>query len=470
MNALVTRQLRGGHAAFATRRYAPQFERRLRRGPDMSQKSWIVLSAVVLMLLPTPLVFAQADRGTIQGRVTDPSNAVLQGASVAITPSGMHTATNTEGEYTINALAPGQYTVTVSFVGFQEFSKTVTVAAGQGVRVSSTLNIAGQSEMISVSAPRSRGEADQINRERTADNIVQVLSSEVITSLPNANIADALGRLPSVTLERDEGEGKYVQIRGTEPRLSNMTIDGVNVPSPETGVRQIKLDTLASDLVESIEINKTLQANMDADGIGGSVNIRTKTAGEQPVVMLSALGGYTPIIGGRGVSQTGGTIGQRFGADKRLGVLVGGTYDWNGRGINDIEPSPTVTSLSPHYDSIDLRDYMYYRTRWGTSGSADYRLNSGSGLALRGLYSTFRNWGQKWVYTLNDGDVPSASMDWRRPDYAGGNLVGSGRHTIGQNWPTWDVSGARSRMLQSGGNGGAKFKWNGGATQCAYDP
>ena len=151
-------------------------------------------------------------------------------------------------------------------------------------------------------------------------------------------------------------------------------------------------------------------------------------------------------------------------------MLIGGTYDWNGRGINDIEPSPTVTSLSPHYDSIDLRDYMYYRTRWGTSGSADYRLSNGSSLALRGLYSTFRNWGQKWVYTLNDGDVPSASMDWRRPDYAVGNLVGSGRHTIGQNWLTWDVSGARSRMLQSGGNGGANFKWNGGDTNCVYDP
>ncbi len=121
---------------------------------------------------------------------------------------------------------------------------------------------------------------------------MQVLSAEVITSLPNANVADALGRLPSVTLERDEGEGKYVQIRGTEPRLSNLTIDGVNVPSPESGVRQIKLDTLASDLVESVEINKTLQANMDGDGIGGSVNLRTKTAGEQPMVMVSALGGY----------------------------------------------------------------------------------------------------------------------------------------------------------------------------------
>jgi len=432
---------------------------------------WMTRLVVLTALLIMPsLAFAQAERGSIQGRVTDSSNAVLQGATVSLTPGGMHTATNTEGEFVIGGLSPGTYTVTVSFVGFKELTKTVTVTAGTPIRVNSALDVAGQSESISVTAARSRGEADQINRARTADNIVQVLSAEVITSLPNANIADALGRLPSVTLERDEGEGKYVQIRGTEPRLSNLTIDGINVPSPESGVRQIKLDTLASDLVESIEINKTLQANMDADGIGGSVNIRTKTAGERPTVLLSALGGYTPIIGGRGVSQTGATIGRRFGPDNRLGVLIGGTYDWNGRGINDIEPSPTVTSLSPRYDSIDLRDYMYYRTRWGASGSADYRLTNGSSVALRGLYSTFRNWGQKWVYTLNDGDVPSASMDWRRPDYAVGNLVGSGRHTIGDSWLTWDLSGARSRMLQSGGNGGAKFKWNGAETHCADDP
>src|SRR5258706_1989399 len=297
----------------------------------MSIKWCVALTATVLTLvLPAATAFAQADNGSIQGRVTDSSNAVLQGASVTVTPGAMRAVTNTEGEYTITGLAPGSYTVTLSFVGLKEFTRTVTVAPGQATRVNSALDVAGQSEMILVTAARSRGEADQINRERTADNIVQVLSAEVITSLPNANIADALGRLPSVTLERDEGEGKYVQIRGTEPRLSNLTIDGVNVPSPESGVRQIKLDTLASDLVESIEINKTLQANMDADGIGGSVNIRTKTAGEQPTIMLSALGGYTPIIGGRGLSQTGGTLGKRF-ADNRLRVLIGATYDRNGR-------------------------------------------------------------------------------------------------------------------------------------------
>ena len=142
-------------------------------------------------------------------------------------------------------------------------------------------------------------------------------------------------------------------------------------------------------------------------------------------------------------------------------MLIGGTYDWNGRGINDIEPSPTVTSLSPHYDSIDLRDYMYYRTRWGLSGSADYRVNNGSSLAVRGLYSTFRNWGQKWVYTLNDGDVPGRASTGAGPTTRWATSSASGRHTIGHELAEWDASGARSRMLQSGGNGGAKFKWNG---------
>src|SRR5437879_12531947 len=106
-------------------------------------------------------------------------------------------------------------------------------------------------------------------------------------------MADAIGRLPSVTLERDEGEGKYVQVRGTEPRLTNATLDGVNVPSPESGIRQIKFDTIPADLVESVEINKTLQANMDGDGIGGSVNMVTKTAGERPTIDVNGMGRST---------------------------------------------------------------------------------------------------------------------------------------------------------------------------------
>ena len=199
------------------------------------------------------------------------------------------------------------------------FSAQANVTAGGITQLNAELKVASATDSIIVTATQPHGQAEAINEERTADNILQVLPANVITSLPNANIADAVGRLPSVTLERDEGEGKYVQIRGTEPRLSNVTIDGINVPSPESGVRQIKLDVLASDLVSEVEINKTLQANMDGDGIGGSVNLKTKTAGEQPTVNIFGIGGYTPIIGGRGVDQFGATVGRRFGHAKRLG-------------------------------------------------------------------------------------------------------------------------------------------------------
>ncbi len=442
------------------------------------RRLWLAAFIVVLMfrvIFPTTPAQAQEHKGTITGRVTDATRAVVQGARVELQPGGQTAVSNGQGEFTISGVTAGRYTLSVSAVGFATFSTNdLAVSAGGVASVDAVLQVEARTEVVEVRAERQHGEVEALNRERTADNILQVLPAEVITSLPNANIADAVGRLPSVTLERDEGEGKYIQIRGTEPRLTNVTIDGINVPSPEGGVRQIKLDAMASDLVESVEINKTLQANQDGDGIGGSVDLKTKTADDVPIFSMYGLGGYTPIIGGRGVDQFGGTAGKRFGDRKQWGVLLGGTYDWNGRGINDIEPVPTTSSLVPHYDSMDLRDYEYYRTRWGLGGSTDYRLGEGSNIYLRGLYSDFKDYGHKWVYTLTDGPTigpPQASQDWRRPDYAIGSLVLGGRHLFQTSLLNWEVSVARSRTLS--GDGGADYKWTGDpniATNCFNVP
>jgi TonB-dependent receptor len=362
--------------------------------------------------------------------------------------------------------------VLISYIGFEPFSQEVTIIAEKNTQLKAVIKIQTKNDEVTVLSERQSGEDEAINRTRAADNILEVLPAEVITSLPNANIADALGRMAGVTLERDEGEGKYVQIRGTEPRLNNVMVDGVTIPSPETGVRYIKLDTIASDLVDSVEINKTLQANIDADGIGGSVNLVTKTASEMPTMNIYGLGGYTPIsTNGRGVMQAGGTLGQRFGAQKKLGILIGGTYDYNGRGINDIEPVPTADSLTPHYDSMDIRDYVYDRTRWGATASADYKLGEGSSLYLRGLFSTFRNWGHKWDFTLNDGGAPQYSQDWRRPNMAIGNLVAGGKHVFSGSWFAWDVAAGRSRS--EGGSGSADYTWAGNpgiASACFNQP
>jgi len=429
----------------------------------MTWKSISLVFLVALMpniLLLTP-VTAQVSSGTISGRATDSAGAVLQGAQVELQPQVPPTVTNGRGEFTISAVAPGGYEVTVSYVGFSPFSTHVTVAAGQVARFEAVLNVATKSEQVMVYAGRAQGEAEAINRERTSDNILQVLPLEVITSLPNTNIADALGRLPSVTLERDEGEGKYVQIRGLEPRLSNVTINGVNVPSPESGVRQIKLDVIPANLVESVEINKTLSANQDGDAIGGSVNLVTKTADERPTLYLNGIGGYTPIESGRSLTELDGTVGKRFGANKRLGVLFGGSYDWNGRGIDDIEPSVDVFNNQPVVPSVDLREYAYYRSRYGFTGSLDYKLGDVTGLYLRGVYSHFNNFGDRWVYspsintfvTPTRGDVDgsvSFNAQIRRPVEVIGSLEAGGKHVFTKWWLSYDLSVSRSSSEDHG--------------------
>lgn len=454
----------------------------------MKRVSRLITLLLITALVSVPALFAQSETGTITGHVTDPSGSFLQGAQIQLQPAGRSAVSDQSGGYFFRGLAAGSYSMTVTYLGFAVFTQQVDVTAGKASIFDVKLQVASQKDQIVVTAQAASGEAEAINRQKTADNVLNVMTNEVITSLPNANIADAVGRLPGVSLERDEGEGKYIQVRSLEPRLTNATIDGVNVPSPEPGVREIKFDAMPADLVESVEVSKTLQANMDGDGIGGSVNIVTKTAGEKPTVDLFGSGGSSPIMGGRNVYLAGGTVGDRFGKDKRWGALFGATYDWNGRGINDIEPVPDVGtfpdgSSSRWFDQQDVRDYQYKRSRWGLTGSLDYKLAEGSDIYLRGIYSSFRDFGDKWVYTLTDNTpnvsvlnangcsssggvvtcgagVPAFSTSNRVPIFNIGSLVLGGKHVLNTSWVAWDVSISRATQIHSGGDEGADFATN----------
>jgi TonB-dependent receptor len=444
-------------------------------------RGFVFLAVAFLISATTQTTFAQGRKGIISGQVADSSGAVLKGAQISVEPGGVTAVSDSNGTFVVNGLDPGSYTVTVTYVGFATATKSLDVAAGQSAGFNVQLSPETQSLSVLVTAPRASGEAAAVNEERSADNIIQSLPADVIRSLPNANMADALGRLPSVTLERDEGEGKYVQIRGTEPRLTNTTIDGMNIPSPESGVRQIKFDSIPADIVESVQINKTLEANMDGDGIGGSVNLVTKTAEDHPTVSLSGMGGYTPIDTGRGLTEMTGTIGKRFGAQKRLGALIGGSYDWNGRGIDDIEPVPDVNTATNTrtFESMDVRQYVYYRSRWALAGSTDYRIGSASDIYLRALYSDFKNYGDRTVYSINDnsnvpllggnGGTPSFNTQDRRPDINVGTLTLGGNHFLPSTWFKWDLNVSRSADYNRS-PGTASFNSTLASSTCQYDP
>src|SRR6266404_2260552 len=418
----------------------------------------------ILLLLGFSLR-GQERNGTISGHVTDVNQDALVGARVELQPNGYAATTDAQGAFTISNLAPGKYTLSVSYLGFKPFSKEVTVASGGVTNVDTALEIETVNQQVIVRGERERGEVEAINREMSADNILQVLPAEVITSLPNTNIADAVGRLPSVSLERDEGEGKYVQVRGTEPRLTNLTLDGVHVPSPES-VRQVKLDAIPADLVDSVEINKTLSPSQEGDAIGGSVNLVTKRAGERPFMSIQTMGGYTPVgLGGR-LNEVDSTIGRRFGREKRLGLLFGGSYDYNQRGTDDIEPAPGTNdfgapgnpNIKPVLFGMDKREYTFYRHRYGFVGSADYKLGQGSLAYLRGLFSNFLDYGEDWIVTpaVNSFISPAltgtdSQVDYshvvRRPQQRIFNVIAGANHSLGKTLITYEGALGQGRSI-----------------------
>src|SRR5262249_10517612 len=203
--------------------------RRIPHGASATLAAALVLAGTALYApsaataaAPPP---AEARAGTLTGRVSDSNGNPLPGARVHVASRGLDTPTDAAGRFTLTGLPAGTLKVEVTCLGFVPETRDVELAAGRGTQLDVRLQLdLHVSESVTVTASRSHGEVEAINEQETAQNIVNVLPADVITSLPNTNVADAVGRLPSVSLERDEGEGKYVQIRGTEPRLSNFEI------------------------------------------------------------------------------------------------------------------------------------------------------------------------------------------------------------------------------------------------------
>ena len=425
--------------------------------------SWRKLFAIIFISFCARCALpGQGQKASIIGHVTDASNAAVQKARVVFDPGGVVLTSDSLGDFVVTGLAPGTYTVTVTSVGFKQLVQTVTVAAGQSAPLNLALQVASGSEQVIVTSGSGEDMVQAVNEEITSADIVNVMPQTQILALPNANVADAVGRMPGVTVQRDEGEAVYVQVRGLDPRLTNTTIDGVTIPSPESNVRQVILATIPADMVQSIELNKTLSANQDADGIGGSVNMVTKMAGEAPTFDAISTLGMTPIENDRYMGLAGFTVGKRFGASKRWGVILGASYDYNGRGINDIEPAPDlnandITSTAPYYDNLTLRDYRYQRLRWGGTMGVDYKVSDHSTLAAHFLLSDFKDWGDKWTYQVTTDDKPKFKYSIRRPDFMIGSFSLGGNHTYGNKWFTWGSSVSRSRELNAAGNPGGAF-------------
>jgi hypothetical protein len=397
--------------------------------------------------------------GSVSGTVKDSSGAVLPGAQIVLQPGSTTAASNAQGDFWIQNVTPGTYTVTVSDVGFANSVSTIDVHAGENTLAVVTMKLNSTNEQVIVTA-NLEGDVAAINEQRTSENILNVMTADTIQNLPNQSVATVLGRMPGVTVQINEGEAQYVQIRGTEPRLSNTTVDGVSVPGPDPQVRQVDLWVIPGDLVGAIDINKTLSANQDGDAIGGSVNLHMRQAtSSQPTLDFESLGGWNPIDTGQPWFRDDATVGKRFGTHQRFGAILSYSYDLNDIGTDDVEPLPDVNpdgSNAPYFDTIALNEYFYNHTRYGFGGSMDYKVSDNSDLFIHGLFTNFKDYGQKFEYDLGGGGV-SFHNSLRRPNYQISDLFLGGNHVFTHSFVHYVAAISHSREGGAAGNPGADY-------------
>jgi TonB-dependent receptor len=446
--------------------------------------SSVHLTAIALVIsLVTIAGTARAQgTGTLTGTVRDSANGAISGARIeVIGTAAVGVITSADGSFRLVNIPAGPRTIAVHRLGFAPDSVQVQITAGgttthNFVLAPAAVNLAN---IVVRASPRmAETKAGALAVEQNAPNIISALSGDEIRSLPNFNAAEAAGRIPGISLERDEGEGKFVQVRGTEPRLSNVTIDGVHVPGTEAA-RIAKLDDVPSDLLASIEVSKTLTADMEADAIGGSVTLVTKTPEDAPRGYVAGQYGQTALAG-RNTYQGGFAYGGRFGQDGRLGLLLGGSADRNNRAIDDIEPAWGVFSGTAAPQEWSMRDYRYGRERYGLGGDFDYRFNANSQLYVKGLWSQFNNYGTNYIYDVagtptpgaaGSGTIPGASLtrttNTRTPQDQMWAVTAGGKHTAGV-WTldyALDVAGTTQ---ESRGYRYSNFGYTGPALTIAY--
>lgn len=371
----------------------------------MTPRRSIHAAIAILTILATPLcVRAQPSppRGgnvTIRGQVTDKEGRALQGVTLMI--DTQHGATsNAEGWFIIGDLAPGTYVVHSRFVGYAADSVIVTVADGAVGRAKLQLSTAATSlSAVRVEAARLTGQALSLNRQLVAENLISVSTNEEILALPNQNAADAFSRLPGVSLQRHEGEGASVQVRGIDGNLTNVTINGAHMSGKSEdntgGDRRVYLDGIPAALVGAVQLNKTLTPDMDADAVGGSLSIETPSADLAPGLRLQGTYGQSDLSAAN-VWLGSASFGKRY--NNNTSFFIGLSQDHNTRVYDDNEPTYTRIKLASG-DSATLptgtsaREYRTDRMREGLTGRLDFSPTDNTTLTISGIYSHFHDYG-----------------------------------------------------------------------------
>ncbi len=346
------------------------------------------LMATLVIALP---ILAQEDTGrsSIYGIVTDAETGdPLAGATVMIRDTNIGVATDIEGRFRLRRVPSGVRTLAINYVGYESFEEEITLEPGTELRKNISLQITMlEMEGVNVVA-QALGQAGAYNKQRNAPNILNVVSDEQIQRFPDLNVSDALRRMPGISTEEFRGEATAMYVRGMAPGLNTVTLDGERLATTGRTDRDVALTGISSDLIGAIEVTKAITPDMDADAVGGSVNlVVNRLVGDQQTFNIMASGGWHNHAGmgnpkasvhyGRSQGNLSYSLRANVGRENRRMDDI--RHFWSEQEFNG--------STIDRIDQMRIGDYKFQTDRYAFTGRLDYRLNDNHSIFGRGLYN-----------------------------------------------------------------------------------
>lgn len=342
------------------------------------------LFLLALASLITWTGFAQT--GNLRVKVKDADNLNLPGASVTLSPGRFAGITNQEGELLITGIPVMEYVCNISYVGYEKKKVNINIKAGLNM-LTQVITVTAQSDKeVVIFGDRLKGQSKALSQQKNSGNITNVISADQMGRFPDANIGDAIKRVPGITMQNDQGEARNIIIRGMGPEFNSVTLNGERIPSAEGDNRRVQLDLIPTDMVQTVQVNKTLTADMDADAIGGSVNLITRPAPNGLRLSGTVAGGFNPVRDGF-IGTANFVAGDRI-ANRKIGYVVSGSFNRNVFGSDNVESAwAKDVNGKPFISDHDIRVYDLIRIRRSIATTLDFKINPLHTITLTGSYN-----------------------------------------------------------------------------------
>ncbi len=393
------------------------------------------MTKIVLALLPLFALHlfssAQAPAFTIRGNISDAyTNERLTGVTVSLAETRHGSVSALDGSYLLRNVAAGTYRMRCKFLGYEVIDTTISVKGNMVIHFTLRSSSVALQETVIAGKQDASTDAAARRSEQHALNITNIVSAKAIQLSPDITIANVLQRVSGVSVERSSsGDGRYAIIRGMDQRYNYTLINGIKIPSPDNKNRYVPLDIFPADLVERIEVNKTLTPDMEGDAIGGTVNMVMKNAPARQYLNASLSTGYNQTLFDRtydyypvkainkqspyemygpaysakaddftrdNLNYTSKhaapnllaslAVGNRF-LHNKLGIMLGGTYQHLTRAYSSIfNPAEFQEGGALFIKHAYERDYSTRLSRTGLNAKIDYNFNNRHRISLYNVF------------------------------------------------------------------------------------